>query len=589
MQWRIFVGLGTVVLGLSGCSGIGTKEPATMVLTGGKVMTMDGSRTAAQSVAVRGNQIIGVGSDQDMVRYIGPNTQVIKLNGKTLLPGFIDAHVHPVLGSERLGKCSVDGVAMPVAEIVAYTVSHCLTKEDNPAPGKWIEVMNLNPANFTATAADLDKISTSRPVILSGSDGHTSWVNSVALQLAHITAATPDPAGGQIARDGKGQPTGFLKDSAQDLATNLIPPLSTAELVPLTQAVLDMLRSKGITSVQDAWAAPEQLDVYETMEKSNQLKMRVRATLRSKVADDEAEYQRLEAIRAHFAGHPLVRADAVKIFSDGVIEYPTQTAAMIHPYLDDKGHPTKNKGGRYFEQDVLNRYVARLDKDGFTIHVHSIGDFTTHAALDAFQYARDKNGVTDNRHQIAHLQIVDPADFPRFAKLNVIANMQLFWAQPNEYSIDAVKPYILPESYRYMYPAGSLKAAGATIAGGSDWPVDVLPGDLMPNTPLSSTQVAMTRRAPNVDSKDPYFGKVLNAAERVDMDTMLAAYTINGAKALKQDATTGSIEVGKLADLVVLDSDLSATAPDKFTSVKVRYTILNGAVVYQAVPDTVQH
>lgn len=316
------------------------------------------------------------------------------------------------------------------------------------------------------------------------------------------------------------------------------------------------------------------------MESSGDLKMRVRATLRSDIVDSEAEYQRLIGIRNHFKGHPLVRADAVKIFSDGVIEYPTQTAAMIQPYLDGNGKATDNYGGRYFAQDVLNRYVTRLDKEDFTVHVHSIGDFTTHAVLDAFQAAQTANGVRDNRHQIAHLQIVDPADFPRFAKLGVFANMQLFWAMPDIYSMDAVAPYISPERHRYMYPAGSLKAAGATLVGGSDWPVDALPGDPMPNTPLSASQVAITRANPYAD--DPHVGEVLHLEETVTLDDMLAAYTINAARALHQEATTGSIEVGKLADLVVLAQDPHKVAAAKLSTLQVRTTVFDGQVVYQA-------
>ncbi len=562
------------------------QEPATIVFTGGKVMTMDSQRSVAQSVAVRGNKIVAVGSDAEMVAYVGAKTQVVNLDGKTLLPGFIDAHIHPVMGAERLGKCSADDVAQPIAKVVEHVMNDCLPKEVGATEGKWIEVVNINPANFVATAADLDKISAARPVILEGTDGHTSWVNTMGMKLAHISAATPDPVGGQIERDAKGQPTGFLKDAGQDLAMAVIPPVSPEQRTALAQTALDLIRSKGITSVQDAWAAPDAMDVYETLEKNGQLKMRVRATLRSEIIDNEVEYKRLAAIRAHFEGHPLIRADAVKIFSDGVIEYPTQTAAMIQPYLDGKGHPTANYGGRYFDLDVLNRYVAHLDKDGFTVHVHSIGDFTTHAALDAFQYARDKNGVSDNRHQITHLQIVDSADFPRFMKLGVIANMQLFWAAPNDYSIEALQPYIASERFLHMYPAGSLKAAGAMIAGSSDWPVDAAPGDPMPNTPLTSIQMGMTRQEQDPSSK--HFGEVLNPDERVDLDTMLAAYTINAAKALKQEATTGSIEAGKLADLVVLDSDLSTTAPNKIAAVQVRYTVLDGAIVYQAVHSVVQ-
>jgi predicted amidohydrolase YtcJ len=556
-----------------------TVTPATLVLVKGKVQTMDERRSWAQSVAVRGNLIVAVGSDAEIAAYIGPATRVIDLQGKSLLPGFIDGHVHPALGSERLGKCSVGGAAMSVAEIADYVRAHCPDELHPASPDKWIEVVNVNPANFVATARDLDQISSTQPVILGGADAHTSWVNSIALRIAKIGDDTRNPTSGEIERDAQGHATGFLKDTAQDLVTNAMPKPAMADCLRKLNEALTLLRSKGVTSVQDALATEDALDLYDSLEQSDQLKMRVRAMLASSVVHDETEYRRLFALRSRFSGHRWIRADGVKILSDGVIEYPTQTAAMLHPYLDGKGHPGASSGGRFFEVPVLNRYVARLDKEGFTVFVHSIGDYTTHAALNAFEAARKKNGWSDNRHAITHLQIVDKADFPRFSKLGVYANMQLFWALPSEYSVEALKPYISAENFRYMYPAASLKAAGATIYGGSDWPVDAMPGDPMPNTPLSATQTGLLRMDLEPESK--HKGEVLNAAERLDLDTMLAAYTITAAKAMKQEHTTGSIEVGKLADLVVLDSDVKAAPPASLSAIKVRYTILDGTVVYE--------
>ncbi|MET3108100.1 putative amidohydrolase YtcJ [Oxalobacteraceae bacterium GrIS 2.11] len=560
-------------------------EPASLVFIDGNVITMDATRSIAHAVAVRGNQIVAVGSNADVEPLIGKGTKIIRLNGKTLMPGFIDAHLHPVSGALDMGKCSADDLAQPIAAITAKVIKECLPKEVGAAPTKWIEVVNVNPTNFVATAADLDKISNRRPVILVGIDGHTAWLNNVALKLSKITDTTADPEGGQIERDAKGHATGFLKDAAQEYPRNVMPKLPLQQRTAMAIKAFDLIRSKGITSVQDAWAGPEEMEVYEALEKSNRLGMRVRATLKSSVVNDEDEYKRLAAIRAHFEGHPLVRADAVKIFSDGVIEFPAQTAAMMQPYLDTNGNPTTNYGGRYFKEDVLNSYVTRLDKDGFTIHVHSIGDYTTHAALNAFEIAQKINGSNDNRHQITHLQIVDPVDYPRFAPLNIYADMQLFWAVPEEYSEEGTKPFIDAQRYLHMYPAASLKKAGVTIVGCSDWPVDAAPGDPMPNAPLAGMQIGTTRKNPNPASK--YFGKVLNADEAVDLDTMLAAYTINAARAMKQDQTTGSIEVGKLADLVGLARNPMTTAKDRVAEIPVQFTVFNGAIAYQLAPGVV--
>lgn len=554
-------------------------QPATLVFRNGNVLTMNAGRTVAQAVAVRGNEIVAVGSDAEVATLIGKHTRVIDLHGQTLMPGFIDAHIHPVMGALDLNKCSAEGAPMSVADLVAKVVKDCVSKEAGAASTKWVEVVNVNPSNFVATTADLDKISAKRPVALRGIDGHTSWLNSAALKLTKITDSTPDPEGGQIDRDAHGHATGFLKDAAQDVVDALIPQPPLAQRVALAGKAFNLIRSKGITSVQDAWAGPNALEVYEAMEKSGHLNLRVRATIRSTITDTDAEYQRLIGIRSHFAGHPLVRADAVKIFSDGVIEYPTQTAAMMEPYLGADGKPTTNYGGRYFKEDVLNRYVTRLDKEGFTIHVHSIGDYTTHVALNAFEIARGVNGANDNRHQITHLQVVDPADYPRFAQLNVFADMQLFWAVPEEYTVEATKPFIDAQRYDHMYPAGSLHKAGAVIAGCSDWPVDAAPGDPMPNTPLSSMQIAITRQNATPGSK--YLGQYLGRDEALDLDTMLAAYTINAARAMKQEATTGSIETGKLADLVVLGKNPLSEPADHLAAIPVRLTVFDGKIVYR--------
>ncbi|MEP6501818.1 MAG: amidohydrolase family protein [Betaproteobacteria bacterium] len=562
---------------VASCGDQDSAQPATIVLRGGKVKTMDARRSVASAVAVRGDTIVAVGTDAAMRRYIGPDTRVIELAGHTVLPGFIDAHIHPIGGALRLNQCSAQGAALAIADVVVLARA-CLAADTGATADQWFEVVAINPAGFVASADDVDRISATRPVVLHGIDEHTMWVNHRGLQVAGITAATPDPAGGQIERDAHGEPTGFLKDSALQLVEGAIPALPLARRVTLAKQALDLVRSKGITSIQDAQVTDDVLAVYDALEAEGTLKLRVRADLANDVVDDETQYQRLIATRARYATHRLIRADAVKIFSDGVIEYPTQTAALIHPYLDANGQPTTNFGGRYFTQDLLNRYVARLGKEGFSINVHAIGDYTAHAVLDAFEYAKERNGDLDLRHQISHLQLVDPADFPRFAALGVYANMQLLWAQPDVYSMDAVQLFISAASHRTMYPANSLGLAGAVVVGGSDWPVDVLPDDPMPNQPLSATQVGVTRA--NSDPGDAaYFGTVLHAEEKVSRDTMLAAYTINAARALKQETTTGSLEVGKRADIAILDGDLDAVADDQIASVHVRTTIFDGGVV----------
>jgi predicted amidohydrolase YtcJ len=262
----------------------------------------------------------------------------------------------------------------------------------------------------------------------------------------------------------------------------------------------------------------------------------------------------------------FLRSSLVKIFADGVIEYPAQTAALLSPYLDKDGKPTDKSGALYFEPDDLARLVTKLDAEDVAVHVHAIGDRGVRATLDAFEAAHKANGDRDNRHQIAHLQLVDPADFPRFKELGVIADMQLEWARREPATEGPLEPYLGPERYKYVYPAGSLYRAGATIAGGSDW-------DISSFNPLRAMQVAVTRA----------LGKgaaPLNLDERIPLETAIDAYTINAAYAMKQEKTTGSLEVGKRADLAVLDRDILTVDPDTIAETKVVATYLDGRLVH---------
>jgi predicted amidohydrolase YtcJ len=275
------------------------------------------------------------------------------------------------------------------------------------------------------------------------------------------------------------------------------------------------------------------------------------------------------AFRAKWAIDPdFLRADAVKIFADGVIEYPSQTAALLAPYLDGAGRPTANRGPTYFEQDQLDRIVCAADAAGFTVHVHAIGDRAVRSALDAFADARQHNGMLNNRDQIAHLELVDPADFSRFKELNVIANFQLLWAERDPYIAQATLPYLGPKRSRYLYPARSLRDAGALIVGGSDWGVSSF-------NPFVAMEHAVTRR-------EARGRKPLLLEQSIGLQDAVDAYTINAAFALKQERTTGSLELGKRADFIVLDRDIFAIDPFDLHDTRVLATYLDGKEVYAA-------
>jgi predicted amidohydrolase YtcJ len=543
--------------------------PADLALLHGKIHTEDARRSVAQALAIRGNAIVAVGTDQAVGAFVGPSTRTVDLLGRVVLPGIIDAHTHPAQSAQDLGKCSLDDKALVPADIKSR-VRTCL--EERPGERtQWFEVVMVNPSGLTLTLADLDSMLPDRPMLLSGSDGHTVWANSAALNLAHITTATKDPAGGHIERDAAGRATGTLRDSAAEIALAAKPaPRLDHEVAQLGEA-FDSMRAAGITSVQDAAVDDHTMQIYKRLYDAHRLNMRVRGSFHLKNLHEPAAVLIGEAVkfRAKWAIDPdSLRADAVKIFADGVIEYPSQTAALLEPYLDGQGRPTHNRGPSYFVQDNLNQIVTAADAAGLTVHIHAIGDRAVRSALDAFAEARRRNGAVDNRGQIAHLELINPADFPRFKELGVIANFQLLWAQRDDYVEGATVKYLGPERSRYLYPARSLRDAGARIAGGSDWGVSSF-------NAFAAMEHAITRC-------EARGRPALLPEQSLSLQDMVDAYTINAAFALKQERTTGSIEAGKRGDFIVLDRDVFAIDPFDLHDTRVMATYLDGREVYAA-------
>jgi predicted amidohydrolase YtcJ len=541
--------------------------PPDLILLHGRIHTEDANRSVAQALAIRGNQIVAVGTDQMVDALKGPNTQTIDLAGRVVLPGIIDAHIHPAESAQDFGKCSLEDKILAPVEIKAK-VAVCL-KENPGDSALWFEVVKVNPSGLTLSLRDLNSMLADRPMLLNGSDGHTVWANSAALRAARIRAGTRNPAGGRIEHDASGQPTGTLRDTAAEIALRAEPRPSLDFEVSQVDRAFDAMRAMGITSVQDANTDDHEMQLYQRLYETHRLNMRVRASFGLKDTRRPADAVIGEAIRfrAKWAIDPqFLRADAVKIFADGVVEYPSQTAALLEPYLDAAGHPTNNRGPTYFAQDRLNRIVSAADAAGFTVHIHAIGDRAVRSALDAFADARRRNGTRDGRDQIAHLELVNPADFPRFKELGVIANFQLLWAERDPYITQATLPYLGPERSRYLYPARSLRDAGALIVGGSDWGVSTF-------NPFEAMEHAVTRC--QTQGQEP-----LLPEQSIGLQEVVDAYTINAAYALKQERTTGSLEPGKLGDLIVLDRDIFAIDPFDLHSTRILATYLDGREVY---------
>lgn len=555
---------------LAGCAA-GT-PPADVVIVNARVQTMSDALPATQALAIREGRIVRIGDDAQVRELAGPATRVIDAGGATVLPGFIDTHMHPVTSAAQLDDCSAGDKELEVAELAALLAT-CQPTRDPGTGLDWLLVSDLNPAGFQATRQDLDAIEATRPLLLKATDGHSSWLNSRALESSNITRATPDVADGRIVRDASGDPTGHLIDGAQRLTDAAIPADTLETKIAALRKALPMLHATGLTSVMDASVAEAELEVLASLARSGELTLDVTTALEAEADGKEDSLPKLEDQRKRYAGLPNLRVNTVKVFVDGVMEFPTQSAALLEPYLSVNGQGRSDNGTLYVDPEVFGRLATELDRRGFNLHAHAIGDRAVRVALDAFAQARHALGDGSRaKFSISHLQLVDQADWPRFAELGVYASFQLLWAQPDNYATDAVQPYIGPARSALMYPARSLLGNGATLVGGSDWNVSSA-------APLEAIAVAMDRRDPEQPEKPP-----LAPLQSVSLEVMLRAYTIEAARMLGIDGETGSLEVGKQADVVVLDRNLEGGDAGAVRAASVRHTLADGRLVHSA-PD----
>ncbi len=546
------------VLALAGCGGETSRE-ADLLFRGGAVYTVDAARSWARAVAVRDGRIVYVGGDSVPAGLIGPGTEVVDLAGATVLPGFQDAHVHPISGGAELGECPLHSLTTAAAVVDSIRACAAAGGDSGWVRGGGWQLPLFPSAN--PSKALLDKAVPDRPAAIEAADGHSLWLNSRALALAGITRETPDPPNGRIEREpGTGEPSGTLRESAMDLVDGALPERTAAQLAAGLERAQREAAAFGITSVFAATASEADLETYAAADRAGKLTVRVTAAVYAGEHPDTI-VERARSWRERYA-RGRVRPIAVKLFQDGVIE--ARTAALLVPYLDRAG----DAGSANFDQPVLDTLVADLDREGFQVHVHAIGDRAIRMALDAFEHARQRNGPGDIRHAITHLQLVDPADLPRFGELGVVANFEALWANGDEYLTELAEPALGSARSRWLYPIASLVRSGAVVSGGSDWPVSSL-------NPIEAIQVGITHRSPG-DTTAAW-----NPAERVDLATMIALYTINAAYALHQEKETGSIEVGKLADLAVLDRNLFELPANRIHEAKVVRTLLEGRTVYR--------
>jgi predicted amidohydrolase YtcJ len=558
---------------------------AETIFSGGSVYTADAARRRvvracaaagqpATAVAVRGGRIVAVAAaDDDEIGYLaGPATDVVDLRGRALLPGFQDAHVHPAFAGVTMVACNLIGArSLPeaLARISAYADAN---------PGKqWVAGSGWRMEWFAAGTPGreiLDKAVPGRPAYLTNRDGHGAWANTRALELAGIDSRTPDPPDGRIERDGDGNCQGTLHEGAANLVGDLVPRPAFDERLAGLLLAQQHLHARGVTAWQDAivgdyLGSQDPLPVYLAAASSGQLTARVEGALWwDRAAGDEQLAGLLGRRERGQAGR--FRANTVKIMQDGVAE--NFTAGMIDPYLDASGGQTGGSGLSHVDPDDLRRYVTALDAERFQVHLHAIGDRAVRQSLDAIQAAREAHGMNDNRHHIAHLQVVHPDDIPRFAALGVTANIQGLWAAHEPQMDDLTIPFIGPERAERQYLFGDLLRSGARLAAGSDWAVSSA-------NPLRAIHVAVNRSLPGArgPGAEPFL-----PGQSLDLAEALAAYTIGSAYVNHLDGETGAIEPGMLADLIVLDRDPFEAPPTAIADTRVLLTYVGGEQVFAA-------
>lgn len=569
------------------------EAPADTIYRNGYVYTVDAKDSVQQALAVRGGRIVYVGDNDGVQKLAGKRSTVIDLQGRMLMPGLIDGHMHPQSGGSRLLNCSLDYEALTVAQF-QQRIQACLDRDRKAGPDRWMVVVNwfqqgMLPDGVDTSAATLDALRTERPIIVRSSFGHSSLLNSRGIALAQITRDTPDPAGGKITRDAQGHATGLLEDAAQDMAMNLLPPLTVAENLAASRAALAAMRQQGITSFLDAYTDPETMTAFRTLQQQGKLTARAHfavlidldkgATPQRAVAELLKQQKQFDQGPTRIA--PSMQVRHAKLFMDGVISAPAFTGAMIEPYLVNKGSTDKpdwqpgphNGPASYFTPQALRTTLQELAQARIDPHIHVDGDRAVRESLDAIEALRATPEGKRVRPALAHDEIVDPADYPRFAALDVTPVLSFQWGKPAPDTVGALRDYMGARRYAVVEPQALLLNAGARVAYGSDWPVD-------PLDEWFALKVGVTRTAAP-DAGKEYAG-TLTAQPGMPRAAVLRAITLNAAYTLRQETQTGSLEVGKLADLIVLDRNFFTIPAEDIASIKVLQTVVGGKIVYEA-------
>ena len=590
--------LGFVVSGGSPTLALDGSRPADTVLLNGEILLFEGVEQLgpggpppappkfAQALAITEGRIAWIGTTTEVRPHIGPGTKVVDLGGRMVMPGIIDGHFH----GTRATDCHLGYAGGTVPQILAR-LQACLDRGDQVAlkqtgtrfGATYFFGEAIEPPGTPLTRYDLDRLDTTRPVLVRNADGHKFWMNSRAIANASIDEKTPDPAGGTIGRDANRKPNGFFADYDIGDWGPKAPVTEEARLEVVRRTNTDANRA-GITAVFIPGGGEEEIALWAKLQDEGKLTLRANLGLSASFVHDNPDsdglQKKIDALGEYKRyAKGLLDVTSVKIYCDGVMEYPALTAAMLAPYRLNVGTAEKpvwrsgtSKGPDPSCAPARPGFLA-LDKAGWQIHVHAIGDRATREALDNFEAARDQNGARDLRHTITHLEAIDRADIPRFAKLGVIPSLSLQWARRDAYTVTGTQGFIADDLYERLFPAAELWRAGALIAGGSDYPVD-------PLRPFVQIETSVDRTGETVPGVFP--GAL---APREGVDDLLAVvkmHTINAAAQVHRERDLGSIERGKLADLIVLSQNFFRVPTEQISETRVLLTMMGGRVVFDS-------
>jgi predicted amidohydrolase YtcJ len=565
----------------AGTGALASESPA-VVFFNAHVFTADYLHPYANAVAIRDDKIIAVGDIESVQRTAGADARRVDLNHKFLMPGMIDAHAHPIFGGLTLIQADFPDTEDSIPALVEFVQKQIDQKTSIVGD---VLVVNGLDIGYWSHAAEIDAALSAepfakQPIVLFGSDGHTAWANAAARERAGITTDFIRGLSKDQQRyfgfEAGFKPNGFVVDVGKNKIDKSMPPPSAETMLAAGEAAVHYMNGLGITGWLDAaatgavgGATPATVDdtgvlpVYKDLARHGELTAHVVAYPVVRPDSGLKQIDVVESLREQFKDIPNLAIPGLKVFADGVVEIPSQTAALTRPYRN-----TGHSSPLLFTPKKMNELVIEADRRGLMVHVHALGDMAVKATLDAFAAARKANPSGTLPFTLTHAQFVDPEDFHRFAPLNVIAALQLLWAVADPSTNEQVKPYVDPSIYRWMYPARSLLEAGTVIAGASDWPVSSA-------NPFAAMYQAELRTGPQ---------GVLDADQRVPRMAMLYAYTRNSAAVLNQGDRIGSLEVGKTADLVLVDRDITTVPVEELKEAKVLWTMLGGRVVYGTPP-----